>query len=98
MNHDVAALVGRARNDELSIDQQHAAFAELMRRFEESAFSWSLRLLDDPEEAEDAPQDAFLAAWLKLRQRRDPTAFGARLKRRIASQCNPRSPRGRSTA
>jgi len=97
MNHDVAALVGRARNDELSIDQQHAAFAELMRRFEESAFSWSLRLLDDPEEAKDATQDAFIAAWLKLRQLRDPTAFGAWLKRLIATQCNRRRRRGRST-
>jgi RNA polymerase sigma-70 factor (ECF subfamily) len=97
MNRDVAAIVMEARNDDLPVDHQHAAFAELVGRFEESAFGWSLQLLDDPEEAKEATQDAFNTAWLKLRQLRDPAAFGAWLKRLIATQCSRRRRKGRST-
>ncbi len=90
MTEDLAAIVERARNDDLPVDEQQLAFAELVRRFEEPAFGWALHLLDDPEEAEDATQDAFITAWLKLRALRDPVAFGAWLKRLIATQCNRR--------
>jgi len=90
MNGDLAEVVERARDDDLSIDEQHAAFAELVRRFEESAFGWALQYLDNPVEAKDATQDAFITAWLNLRQLRAPAAFGVWLKRLIASQCNRR--------
>src|SRR3954452_3306198 len=95
MSADIASIVERARNDDLPVDQQHAAFAELVRRFEESAFGWSLQLLDDPEEAKDATQDAFITAWLKLRQLREPAAFGAWLKRLVATQCRRRRRKSR---
>ena len=88
MNEDLATCVERARNDGVPIDQQHVAFAELVSRFEERAFGWALQLLDDPEEAKDATQDAFVAAWLKLRQLREAAAFGVWLKRLVATQCN----------
>ena len=90
MNDDLTALVDRARNDELSIDRQHAAFAEIVGRFEEQALAWAIRLLDDAEEARDATQDAFVAAWLKLRTLRDAAAFAPWLKRRVATQCSRR--------
>jgi RNA polymerase sigma-70 factor (ECF subfamily) len=97
MNPDLALVVDRARNDSVSVDEQHAAFAELVRRFEEAAFGWSLKLLDDPTEAQDATQDAFVTAWLKLRQLRDPAAFGAWLKRLVVTQCNRRRRRRRDS-
>jgi RNA polymerase sigma-70 factor (ECF subfamily) len=97
MNQDIVALVDHARNDDLPIYQQHAAFAELVHRFEESAFCWSLDLLDDPEEAKDATQDAFVTAWLRLRQLREPAAFGAWLKRLVATQCRRRRRKSRSS-
>jgi DNA-directed RNA polymerase specialized sigma24 family protein len=90
MNQEIVALVEHARSDDLPLSQQHAAFAELVHRFEESALGWSLERLDDPEEAKDATQDAFIAAWLKLRQLREPAAFGVWLKRLIATQCGRR--------
>src|SRR5215213_1339747 len=96
MNQDVAELVRQARNDDLPVDRQHAAFAELMLRFEESAFRWSMLRLGDPAEAQDAAQEAFITAWLKLRQLRDPAAFGAWLKRLVATQCNRRTRISRS--
>lgn len=90
MTEDLVDIVDRARNDDVPVDEQHRAFADLVRRFEESAFGWALHRLDDPEEAKDAMQDAFITAWLKLRTLRDATAFGAWLKRLIATQCNRR--------
>lgn len=77
----IAALVDRARDDSLTVDQQHAAFAELVHRFEEAAFAWALQRVGDPEEARDVCQEAFVTAWLKLRQLRDPAAFAGWLKR-----------------
>lgn len=97
MSADITSIVERARNNDLPVDQQHAAFAELVGRFEESAFGWSLQLLDDPEEAKDATQDAFITAWLKLRQMREPAAFGSWLKRLVATQCRRRRRKSRSS-
>lgn len=97
MNRDIAAIVDDARNGDLPVDRQHAAFAELVGRFEEPAFHWSLQILGDPEEAKDAMQDAFVTAWLKLRQLRDPAAFAAWLKRLVATQCNRRRRKNRVT-
>src|SRR5688572_32513576 len=97
MNEDLATIIERARSDDVPVDQQHVAFAELVIRFEERAFGWALHLLDDPEEAKDATQDAFVAAWLKLRGLRDPAAFGVWLKRLIATQCSRRRRKRRET-
>ena len=97
MNEDLAVIVERARDDALSVDQQHSAFAELVSRFEERAFGWALQLLGDPEEARDACQDGFVAAWLKLRTLRDAAAFSVWLKRLIATQCSRRLRKRRET-
>lgn len=86
----IAALVEQARNDQSPVDRQHAAFAELVSRFEEAAFGWALRRVHDPEEARDVCQDAFVTAWLKLRHLRDGAAFGGWLRRLVATQCNRR--------
>jgi RNA polymerase sigma-70 factor (ECF subfamily) len=90
MKDDLTAIIDRARDDTLSVDQQHAAFAVIVERFEETALHWAMRLLDDAEDARDATQDAFVAAWLKLRTLRDAAAFGLWLKRLVATQCRRR--------
>lgn len=95
MIEDLVAIINRARSDDLPVDQQHTAFAELVRRFEESAFGWALQILGDTEEAKDATQDAFITAWLKLRQLRDPAAFAVWFKRLVASQCGRRRRKNR---
>lgn len=95
--NDLVTIVDRARNDELPVDEQHAAFAELVRRFEEPAFVWSVQLLDDPDAAKDVAQEAFITAWLKLRQLREPSAFGAWLKRLIVTHCNRHRRKTRGT-
>ncbi|HEX8169167.1 MAG TPA: sigma-70 family RNA polymerase sigma factor [Thermoanaerobaculia bacterium] len=88
MNEEIAELVVRARDAALA--EQHAAFGELVTRFEELAFVTALRALGDAEEARDAAQEAFLTAWLRLRQLREPAAFGVWLTRIVRTSCNRR--------
>ena len=57
-----ADLVRRA----MSGDRE--AFGQIMERYAGSARRLCRAILRDPEEADDAAQDAFLSAWLKLGQ------------------------------
>jgi RNA polymerase sigma-70 factor (ECF subfamily) len=83
----VAELVARARNARVPIHEQHAAFSELVARFEEMAFVTALRACRDAESARDACQEAFLTAWRKLPTLREASAFGAWIKRLVRTQC-----------
>src|SRR5215472_4905530 len=51
------------------------AFVELTRQFQHFAFGSALALLGDFQHAEDAVQEAFLAAWSGLPSLSDPAAF-----------------------
>ena len=51
------------------------AFVELTRRFQHFAFGSAFALLSDFHHAEDAVQEAFLAAWSGLPSLSDPAAF-----------------------
>ncbi len=51
------------------------AFRRLVERFEGLAFSLAMRRLGDPSWAEDACQDAFLAAYMDLGRLEEPAAF-----------------------
>jgi RNA polymerase sigma-70 factor (ECF subfamily) len=84
---DIADLVRRARDERASIRDQHAAFATLVERFEEMAFTIALGACGDEESARDACQEAFLVAWRKLPALRDPASFGGWLKRLVRTQC-----------
>lgn len=83
----VTDLIERARDGACPMDRRHAAFGELVRLFEGMATASALRLVDDPEAARDAIQEAFLAAWTKLGQLRAPEAFGSWLKRLVSTEC-----------
>jgi len=84
---EIADLVRRARDSRASIREQHAAFAMLVERFEEMAFTSALGACEDVESARDACQEAFLLAWRKLPAVREPAAFGGWLKRLVRTQC-----------
>jgi RNA polymerase sigma-70 factor (ECF subfamily) len=83
----LADLVRRARDPRTSIHEQHSAFATLVERFEDAAFATALRASRDIESARDACQEAFLVAWRRLPDLREPAAFGGWLKRLVRSQC-----------
>ena len=83
----IADLVRRARHPRASIRKRHDAFSALVERFEAMALATALRASDDPEQARDACQEAFLLAWRTLPRLNEPAAFGGWLKRLINTQC-----------
>jgi DNA-directed RNA polymerase specialized sigma24 family protein len=44
-------------------DERHEAFSELMNRFKEAANRWAYMVLEDEHLAQDAAQEAFIAAY-----------------------------------
>jgi RNA polymerase sigma factor (sigma-70 family) len=67
---------------------RHEAFAELVLRFQDMAFACAYAVLGEAYLAEDVAQDAFVVAWQKLDQLREPDAFPGWFKRIVLSQCN----------
>lgn len=82
-----ARLVERARDPSASLHEQHAAFAEIVRRSQHIVFGLALASLRDVEDAKDAAQDAFVTAWHRLRQLRDPSALVPWLRSIVATVC-----------
>lgn len=63
------------------------AFSELAKRFASMARSVALQRLRDPTLAEDALQEALLAAWLHLPGLRNPDAFPGWLRGIVVNSC-----------
>jgi RNA polymerase sigma-70 factor (ECF subfamily) len=76
-----AALIGRARGG----DQD--AFSALVRLHQGQVYSLALRMLHDPEEASEAAQDVFLAAWQGLARFRQEARFATWLYRITYRHC-----------
>lgn len=56
------------------------AFGELFRRYERHVYTAAMRRLNDHGEAEELCQDVFVQALLKIKQLREPEAFGGWLR------------------
>lgn len=67
----VAELVLRSRTGD------RAAFAGLVRRYENAAYATALAVVPRVEDAQDIVQDAFVIAYCKLGQLREPGNFGS---------------------
>jgi RNA polymerase sigma-70 factor, ECF subfamily len=83
----LARLVELARDPAASLDERHAAFTALVQRCQHIVFALALTSLRDVEDAKETAQDVFATAWRRLRQLRDPFAFGAWMRRIVASEC-----------
>ena len=83
----VAQLVAMARHPRASVARQHAAFTRLVERFQTMALATARAASPDDELAKDACQAALLSAWRMLPTLRDPSAFGAWLKRLVRTEC-----------
>ena len=64
------------------------AFCELARRFSAMAKALAMQKLRDPSLAEDAVQEALLAAWLHLPGLRNPEAFPGWLRSIVTRSCH----------
>jgi RNA polymerase sigma-70 factor (ECF subfamily) len=73
------------------------AYADLVRRFTQTARAFALASLGGEAAAEDAVQDAFVTAWLRLDQLREPAAFPGWLRRCVHKHCDRQRRRQRPT-
>ena len=80
-------LVITARRQDIDVSERHHAFAELVSRFQESAYQWAYGILADTHLAQDAVQEGFVTAYQNLEQLREPAAFAGWFRRIILSQC-----------
>ncbi len=85
---DIQDIVNTATDPASPLKTRHEAFSNLVMRFQDMAFGCAFAVLGDAYLAEDAAQEAFVVAWQKLSQLREPAAFGGWLKRIVLSQCN----------
>jgi RNA polymerase sigma-70 factor (ECF subfamily) len=76
-----ATLIARAR------DGDQDAFGVLVRLHQRQVYNLALRMLRDPEEASEATQEAFLAAWQGLRHFREEARFSTWLYRIAYRHC-----------
>lgn len=88
------ALIVKATNTTRTLAERHEAFDELVRRFQDMAFACAYATLCDFHAAEDAAQEAFITAWRKLTQLREPEAFPGWLRRIVLNECS-RQTRGK---
>jgi len=62
-------LIGRAKSSD------HAAYHELVSRYQDAGYRVALAILRDPTDAEDALQEAFIKAYVYLRSYSDQYRF-----------------------
>jgi RNA polymerase sigma factor (sigma-70 family) len=63
------------------------AFTPLVRRYQHAAYATALSYVRNAQDAQDIVQDAFIAAYCKLEQLRDPAKFGSWFFRIVNSRC-----------
>lgn len=69
-------------------EAREEAFGELIAPFQSVAHGWAYNALGDAHLAQDVVQEAFLTAYQKIDQLRDPAAFPAWLKRIVLTYCH----------
>ena len=85
---DIDSIVRRAADLDSSPAARREAFGELVIRFQDMAFACAFAVLGDVYLAQDTAQEAFVVAWQKLGQLREPAAFPGWFKRIVLTQCN----------
>ena len=88
MNDQEHNLIQAARNGD------QAAFGELVQQYQKRVFALAVRMCPTPELAEEAAQEAFLAAWQGLPFFRGDSAFATWLYRLTSNACVDRQRRG----
>jgi RNA polymerase sigma factor (sigma-70 family) len=94
-NPSLGPLIEQARDRSAATSERHQAFEAIVRRFEPLVRACTYARLRDPALAEDAAQDAFLLAWQRLDQLREPAAFPGWIRRLALTQCHRRLRRAR---
>src|SRR5262249_27107789 len=85
---EIRALINKAIAVDCVQAERHEAFGKLVLRFQDMAFGCAYAVLGDSYLAEDAAQEAFITAWQKLRQLKEPDAFASWFRQIVLTQCN----------
>jgi RNA polymerase sigma factor (sigma-70 family) len=85
---EIGALIRVARSPDCALADRHEAFSKLVLRFQDMAFGCAHAVLGDFYLAEDAAQEAFITAWQRLYQLKQPDAFPGWFRRIVLTQCN----------
>jgi RNA polymerase sigma factor (sigma-70 family) len=80
------ALVRRAQASQGR--EREEAFSTLIDQFRFAAQSWAYQILGDAHATQDAAQEAFITAYERLDDLRDPAAFPSWLRRLVWTQCH----------
>lgn len=86
--NEARALVLKAKDSNATLAEKHEAFGRLVRSFQDMAYACAYAVLGDFQLAEDAAQEAFISAWQKLHQLRQPEAFPGWIRRIVLTECN----------
>src|SRR5215213_732397 len=81
-------LIADVLDPNAALDDRHRSFGEIVARFQDMAFACAFAILNDFYLAEDVAQEAFIVAWQKLDQLKDPKAFPGWFKSIVFTQCN----------
>ncbi|MHC4716683.1 MAG: RNA polymerase sigma factor [Planctomycetota bacterium] len=79
---ELKSLVDRARRGDLD------AYGLIVGRLQDMAFGYAYSLIGDFHLAEDATQEAFIAAYCRLDTLREPAAFAGWLRRIVFTRCD----------
>ncbi len=82
------SLVRLAQAADSDWAERQEAFCQIVERFQDMAYGYSLALLGEAALAQDAAQEAFITAYLQLGQLRDPSAFPGWFRRIVFTQCS----------
>src|SRR5262245_14876244 len=85
---DLESLVILAQASSASLARRHDAFGELVLRFQNMAYGYAYAVLGDSYLAQEAAQEAFVTAYERLQQLREPSAFPGWLRRIVLTQSN----------
>lgn len=85
---EIGLLVDSARAAENTPEERHDAFAQLVARFQDLAFACAYSVLKDFYLAEEVAQEAFVTAWQKLEQLREPEAFAGWFRKIVLTECH----------
>jgi RNA polymerase sigma factor (sigma-70 family) len=86
--NELRTLVLKATDSNLTLAERHQAFGELVRIFQDMAYACAYARLGDFYLAQDSAQEAFISAWQKLKQLRQPEAFPGWFRRIVLTECN----------
>ncbi len=92
---EIESLVITAAQAGVPLAKRLEAFGQIVARFQDMAYGCAYALLGDFHLAEDAAQEAFLTAYQRLSQLREPGAFAGWFRRILITQCG-RITRGKS--